>query len=699
MGNVALTSVLGMKGITKVRGAVLTSPEFPGVFFIPTIHPAAALRRWEDRALILHDFQLASRVAEKGYSVKEVDYHVCGTVSEVESILSRLASSVEDYISFDVETTGFDYRKDRLLCLSLSNRRGTGWVIPFVGQNERQIWSPEDLQQVQSLLRDFFSSDVPLSAHNGVFDTLFLRGAMGIEVRNWVLDTMLLHHVVEENLAHDLGTVCSWYTDVSPYKEKLHVHLSKQAASFATVPEDVLWQYSASDADVEYRVSGALVKDAVEDDVLCVHDRIMLPMAKVLREAEWDGVYVNPDTLNSLHEDYLHRLTGLEQDIFQLAGREFNIDSSKQKAEVLFDELGLSVVKETPGGNRSCDAEVLSTLTKQHPIAQKLVDYGTLSHDIKTYLKGLDGESGLLKYIHADGRVHPRWLLHRAVTGRLASADPNIQAIKRDGPMRSLFAATPDWFWLHADFSQMEVRVIAYVAPDETLIRLFQEGQDVHQMVASQMFGCKYDEVTDAQREQAKGVVFGINYGRGPYTLADEFGISVEKAEQYIEAYFTLFGGVRLHHENVKRLIDSTGVAVTPFKRKRHLRAAADMRSALQSRLYSERAEKEARRTLAEMYRQAINFTIQSTASDVLCLASIRIYERFRRSGMRSRMLLSHHDAWGGEAPEEELEDAVAIVKEEMERPVPELGNAIFPVEFEIGRFWGDDSVVVKGIG
>jgi len=700
MGNPAIASLLGLRGISKVRGEVLFSAEFPGVYFVPTIHPAAALRRWEDRVPIVHDFKKAARIAREGsYARRETTYQVCRSVEEVRNLLDRLRATTTDYVSIDTETTSVDPYTTTVMCFSLSNREGTGWLIPLWGYKMRPIWSETDFALIVDLLKRFLESDIPKAGQNLIqFDKLVCRGSLGIEINNIVLDTMYLHHVVDENLPDSLEFLSGWYTDLPAYKNIPEMY---KPGGFSNVTEDRGWPYAIADADSTYRVAHVLEAEAEEDHTRIVHDRILLPLGHVLAEAEWHGIRVDMKKLNQFHEEHSTRLRLLETQIYELAGVEFNVGSWQQTGKVLYDMLGLPVVKETESGGRSTDNDALVQIKDQHPIVPLLLQHSIVSHDIKNYLKGLDGESGMLKYIHADGRVHPRWMEHVAVTGRLSSSDPNIQAIKKgswDGTepdFRPLFAATEGWFWLHTDFKTMEIRVVAAVAQDDVLMEDLKE--DVHRLVASQVFGCAPSEVTKEQREQAKGIDFGLNYGRTEYTLAAELKITVTQAREYIANYWKRYKKVKAHFDRTIRKMHETGEVVTPFGRKRHLYCAADMKRGIQSGRYSEFSRKQFERVLREMERQAINDTVQSPANDVLGLATIRIHARFKQYGMKARMLISHHDAWMGECPEEELEQVCSIVKEELERPVPELGDMSFPVEFKIGRFWSDESVKLKG--
>jgi DNA polymerase-1 len=244
----------------------------------------------------------------------------------------------------------------------------------------------------------------------------------------------------------------------------------------------------------------------------------------------------------------------------------------------------------------------------------------------------------------------------------------------------------------------MEAFVAGYVAPDQRMIEMHKAKADIHRLVAAERLKCLPEAVTEGQRERAKGVVFGLNYGRGVRSLAEDWDESLAEAQAYVDSYFTMFKGLKEHHERVRKLVDEAHEIQTPFKRKRHLYGVPLLKAALARGFYSKQAEGDARRALAEMYRMAINDTVQSPANDILGLASIRIHERFRAAGMKAQQLIYLHDAWDGEAPEEEMEDAVRIVKEEMERAVPEFGGATFETSIEIGRYWGDRSIIIKGL-
>ena len=720
MGNIALQSIMGMSGITKVRGNVFKSkpPEHElitifdqcvGTYFIPTLHPANCLRVVENERYIIDDLAKAYRVAVHGWQSVPTNYSVVKTVDEVRSLLPRLRATMADFITFDTETTGFDYREDKVICVSLSNMPRVAWVVPIYGKDMREIWTPEEKIEVISLLKEFFESGTPFGGQNVNFDAMMLKGDLKIEVKNIVVDTMLLHHTVDETSPHDLDYIIAQHTDIAPYSHKVKSALPK-GGNYSNIPEEILWPYAATDADGTHRSAIALIHRAQVDDCISLHDRIMLPLSRVMAKAEWDGIRVDMDALDRLHEEYTDKRKETLARLYMMAGREFNPQSTKQLSQVLYSELRLPIVKETSGGSPSTDAEARKKLKQYHPIISVLDQYANLAHDMSNYLKGVDGKSGMLRYIHKDGRVHPRWMLHRAVTGRLASSDPAIQNIKSgkgdSENFRPIFIATEGWCWLEADYSQAELRVVAEVSNDSVMKEMLSRSKDdprgdIHTAVAAQINGIDPNRalelVTKDMRNSAKNVNFGIIYGRGPWTLAEECGISVKEAEKYINDYFTLFAGVKRHFDATKKLVDTIGVVCSPFHRKRRFYGVRTILDAKKSGRYSNTILKDFNRALAEMYRQGINVTVQSPANDVLGLAGIRINNVFEKYKMKSRFLISHHDAWHSEAPEDEMFDALEIIKTEMEKPVPELNDLLMPADFKVGTFWSDDSVTVKG--
>jgi len=716
MGNIALQSLLRRTSIANARGNVYTSEEFPGVLFFPTTHPAVVLRRPAEEVVIRHDIKRALKICQTNCKVERIPttYKVCHTLEESLNLLRQLAETTPSgsYITYDTETTGLDYRKDQMLCISFSNKIGTGWVIPILGRKLRNIWTEEEhFKLIRALTEWFENPAIPKCTQNGAFDELMLFSNFGIKVRGEVIDTMLLHHAVDENMFHNLDFLSTWYTDVAPYKKAVWNTIPKGAPrNLSEASEDALWNYAAQDADVTFRVAGELEKEAAAEGVRIVHDRIMLPLSKVLSKAEWDGILIDQEELTRQQDLLSDARKGLLSECWALAGKEFNPNSSKQVGHILFDDFKLPVIKMTkpsktfPNGNRSTDKEVLAALASKHPIVPKLLKISHLAHDISNYLKGKDGKTGgMLKFIADDNRVHPQWRITGAVTGRLSAAAPAIHNIKRPnedsiGDFRKLFVPTPGWMWIGSDYAQMEARVVARVAPDEKLASLFHQGVDIHRMVASQIFNVPYDDVTMTQRAQAKGVVFGLNYGRMEWSLAQGLGISIKAARKYIDSYFQMCPGVARHFKNVQHLLNTEGVITTPFGRKRRFHGAVALREAFIKGVFSGAIKKDTERFLNESFRQAINFTVQSPANDILSLACIRIHKRFSELRMQSRLLISHHDAWHGEAPENELEDAASIVKEEMERPVPELGGASFPVDIGVGLYWGDNSIKIKGV-
>ena len=417
------------------------------------------------------------------------------------------------------------------------------------------------------------------------------------------------------------------------------------------------------------RLCNALFKEICAEGMLKVLREIEIPLSEVLSSMELVGIAVDKDGLERFGEEILPQISGIEGEIFALAGHEFNVGSPKQIGTVLFDELGLPAGKKRKTG-WSTDSDTLEEIEKYHPIVRKILDWRKLSKLYNTYVKGLLGA------VSEDGRMYTTFKQTETRTGRISSAEPNIQNIpvrtEIGRNFRKFFTAGDGKLLCDADYSQIELRVLAALAGDEVMIKTFAEGRDIHTETAASVFGLPPEWVDADTRRKAKAVNFGIVYGIGAFSLAKDIGSSVAEAKKYIEDYLNHFSGVKKYMDDVVNSAKASGYAVTYFGRRRFIPEILAINKTVQ----------------ALGKRIAMNTPIQGTAADIIKIAMIRVYNRLKKELPEARLILQVHDELIVEAPENLAEKAAVILREEMENAVKLA--VPFPCDAKTGKTWFD---------
>jgi DNA polymerase-1 len=408
----------------------------------------------------------------------------------------------------------------------------------------------------------------------------------------------------------------------------------------------------------------------METDMDNLYQEVELPLVKIMASMEILGFKINMDELKHIGEKLSQKISVLELIIQEMAGSEFNINSPKQLGQVLFEELNLPVMKKTKTGY-STDVEVLEKLKNQHPVIQKIIEYRQLTKLNSTYVEGL------LNVVDKEtGRVHSSFKQTIASTGRISSTDPNLQNIpvKTDEgrELRKIFVHEDDYILIDADYSQIELRVLAHLSDDKNLIEAFRLGEDIHTKTASQVFHVPKEEVTSTMRGRAKAVNFGIVYGISDYGLSRDLDIPRKESKQYIENYLNFFSGVKAYMDDIIRKGKKDGYVETILGRRRYI-------PELSSRNFNIRAFGE---------RLALNTPVQGTAADIIKKAMINVDHELRQRKMKSRLILQVHDELIVEAHKDEVEEVKKILKEEMENAVPLKVPVI--VDLNIGETWYD---------
>ena len=400
-----------------------------------------------------------------------------------------------------------------------------------------------------------------------------------------------------------------------------------------------------------------------------IYDQVDLPLCPVLAEMEEIGVLVDRGALVEFGEMLSDGIDKVQAAIYELAGEEFNINSTQQLGRILFDQLGLPPVKKTKTGY-STNAEVLDKLRGKHPIIEQILDYRQLTKLKSTYVDGLG------KVIGDDGRIHTCFQNTVTATGRLSSAEPNLQNIPIRTPLgaelRKMFVAGPGMALVDADYSQIELRLLAHMAGDEKMIEAFRSGRDFHTVTAAQVFGVEPDQVSAEMRRSAKAVNFGIVYGISAFSLSQDIGVTVAEAKAYMDRYFATYPGVRAYMDHVVEQAKADGYVSTLMGRRRWL---PELKSSnFNTRSFGERV--------------ALNMPIQGTAADIIKLAMLRVRDRLKAEGLQGQLVLQVHDELIVECPEEEQERVCALLKEEMEGVFPLSVPLV--AETHAGQSWAE---------
>ncbi len=570
---------------------------------------------------------------------------------------------------FDTETTSLDPMTADLVGLSFSVEAGEAAYLPLL---HRYPGAPEQLERAAVLarLKPWFESEARRKVgQNAKYDCHVLAN-LGIRVRGVVHDTLLESYVLESHQRHDMDSLAMRHLGA---KTILYEEVAGKGASsigFDQVSVERATEYSAEDADVTLQLHAALWP-AIDADAKLrrVYADIEIPVADVLLTMERHGVLVDAALLATQSRELGQKMLELEGRAHELAGQPFNLASPRQLGEILFDRLKLPVVKKTPSGAPSTDEEVLEKLALDHPLPRALLDHRAVAKLKSTYTDKLP------RMVNPrTGRVHTNYAQAVAVTGRLSSTDPNLQNIPvrtaEGRRIREAFVAPPGSKIVSADYSQIELRIMAHLSGDASLVEAFAKGEDIHRHTASEVFGVAAGEVTSEQRRYAKVINFGLIYGMSAFGLAGNLGIERAAAQSYMDRYFARYPGVARYMESTRELARERGYVETVFGRRLWL---PDIASANQ-----------ARRQGAE--RQAINAPMQGTAADLIKLAMVAVERWIEAEALAAKMIMQVHDELVLEVPEAEL----ARVKPQVEKLMAGVAELAVPlvVEAGVGENW-----------
>jgi DNA polymerase I len=599
-------------------------------------------------------------------------YQLITSEEQLSAVVEQLGRA--EWLSVDTETTSLRPREAQLVGLALSWAAGQAAYIPLLGPLGATILPAETtLQRLKPLLED---AAVPKVGQNLKYDLVVLRTA-GITLGGIAFDTMVADYLLEAGARnHSLDELALRYLDHTTLKIDALIGRGTPYNRMDQVPLDQIAPYAAEDADIPWRLRSLLAPRLAGHDLRELFEQVEMPLVEVLADMEYAGICVDADRLRSLSGSFDERLQRWRAEILELAGRHFNPDSPKQLASILFDELGLPVIKRTKTGP-STDAEVLAELAAIHPLPARLIEYRQATKLKNTYLDALP------ELIHPEtGRIHTSFRQDVAATGRLSSSEPNLQNIPvrtdEGRQIRSAFRAGPDgWQLLTADYSQIELRVLAHYSQDPVLIEAFEHDQDIHASVAAQVHGIPLEEVTSSLRRAAKAINFGIIYGQSPFGLAKSLHIDRQQAADFIEAYFERFSAVRRFLADTIDRCRQQGHITTLLGRRRRLQGLRDFSKLKESQ----------QRNLIEPERMAINTLIQGSAADLIKLAMLNVHRLLKPDPSGAQLLLQIHDELILEAPAGEIERLGRRVRQAMQS-VAEL-TVPLKVDLSYGDNWG----------
>lgn len=609
------------------------------------------------------------------FDKKKVKYKLIKTEEEAEKLADKLSKA--ELVVFDTETDSLNVRDLHLAGASFSIKPKEAYFVAVnPTKDSEDLFSKDisdrlEIKKFVKIFKPVFENfNIKKVCQNGKYDIAVLRN-YGIELKNFHFDTMLASYVLDPDQKHGMDDLSEKYLNYKPVSIMELIGSKKTPEKIFEADINKLSDYACEDADITHRLYKLLSDNIREESLEQVAYDIEFPLVQVLENMERTGVNVNKKSLKELSSKLEKMMEGYTKEIHKLAGQEFNVNSTQQLQKVLFEDLNLTKTKKTKTGY-STDARSLESLQGEHKIIQKILDYRQASKLKSTYADSLPN------LIHPKtGRIHTTFNQTVASTGRLSSIDPNLQNIpirtELGKEIRKAFVASnDDYVILSADYSQIELRIMANICGDEALISAFKNGEDIHRSTAAHVFMVKPEEVTDDMRRKAKEVNFGILYGIGPYGLKTRLGISQQHAKEIIDTYFNTFTKVRDYIESSKRAAQEKGYAETLMGRRRYLKNINSKNRAI-------RQGEE---------RIAINMPIQGTAADMIKLAMIKVHNKLEKKKAKTKMVLQVHDELLFDAHKDELDDLVPMIKDEMSNAMSL--DVPIDVEWGTGKNWLD---------
>ncbi len=602
----------------------------------------------------------------------EIIVHVVNDEQSLKELVKTLEKA--KVVSFDTETTSTDQMRAELVGISLAVDANNGWYIP-VG-HKPELGSQLPIEKVLDALRKpFTDSNLPKVGHNIKYDYVMLA-RKGLRASPLTFDTMIAEWLTNPT-SHNLGLKnLAWVRlDFRMTEITELIGTGKKQISMDQVPIEKAASYAAMDAIAVMRLMPGLEAELNSKAVFELFQKVEMPLVPVIAAMEMTGIALDVEFLHKMSGEMQTRMQELENQIFKQVGEPFNINSTQQLSNAIFNQLKLTPpdrTRRTEAGHYSTSAEVLESLQGKHPVIDLLIEYRELSKLKSTYLDALPTQVN-----PTTNRVHTSYNQAGSVTGRIASSDPNLQNIpirtELGRQVRQAFIATEGFTLLSVDYSQVELRIAAHMSNDQAMLAAFRAEQDIHAATAAAILGKSLDRVTKSERRNAKAINFGLLYGMSPYGLTRTSDLTLAEAEDFVEAYFKQFPGVKAYLDNMRRLAAQQGYVETLLGRRRYfpgLKSGGNLA------------------THAREEREAINAPIQGTAADIMKIAMIRVASAITENELKGHMLLQVHDELVLECPQKELKKTARIVRTMMENAY----NLVIPLKTEArsGHDWGD---------
>ena len=591
----------------------------------------------------------------------DVDYQLVDTEEKLDGMLQKLLTA--EMLAIDTETTGTDPMTARLVGLSFSDAERRAWYVPVSPQ-------PDEARRTVATLRPLYENPRSLKVGQNIKYDLIVLQRYGVRVQGPLFDTMLAHYVLQPELRHNMDYLAEIYLNYRTiHIDELIGPRGKQQKSMADLAPEQVYRYACEDADVTLRLKNVLEQELMRQNAESLFNDVEMPLVPVLVRLETNGVRIDTEALRQSSVLFNERLQRIEADIYRLAGTPFNIASPRQVGEVLFDRLHIAdKAKKTKTGQYVTSEEVLESLRNRHPIVGKILEHRGLKKLLGTYVDALP------QLINRQtGHIHTSFNQAVTATGRLSSSNPNLQNIPvrdDDGKeIRKAFIADDGCRFFSADYSQIELRIMAHLSQDPNMIEAFSEGHDIHAATAARIYHTALADVTPDMRRKAKTANFGIIYGISVFGLAERMNVSRQEAKELIDGYFATYPQVKAYMERSIDVARRQGFVETLFGRRRYLPDILSRNATVRG--YAE--------------RNAINAPIQGTAADIIKVAMARIYRRFEELGLKAKMILQVHDELNFSVPPDEEEQVQRIVIDEMEHACPLL----VPLKADCG--WGSN--------
>lgn len=688
LGSNALKAILENKtlNITDTRGIVHYSNKY-NCKVIPIFHPNYLFMNPHHESVTLIDLLRIKRESKSKLPLvpPKRNHKVITTLKDFNTFLGIYKQATR--LAVDIEATGLNWLKDKVIGISFSKASGEGYYIPFTTGSGRfniltrqlELFWGDNHQVILDGVRELLEGSAEKILHNGSYDIKMLRHALSITVNNFRWDTMLMDHLLYENAKglHGLENCALRFTDFGSYKQDVinwfkSWKIPKKKRDFSLLPPELLYGYGAEDADVTFTLFDLFLPRLKDHNLLRLFTQVILPTQEVLIETELTGVPIDKEYLTNLEKKYQNRIIELEQEIFKLVGT-FKVNSNKELPDMLYNKLKLSPSRRTPSGAWSTDKESLEELKDKHPVVKFIQEYKLTDKILGTFI------TGILNKLDDRGVLHTNYLLHGTNTGRSSSRNPNLQNIPAGiNDIQNAFIAGIDRVFIASDFSQAEFRVWAEFSQDPQMIADCNRGKDfdIHKEVASRSFGIPVSDIgdKDPKRKLAKAVLFGGMYGQSAKSCGEFIGVPVElayKVQDYIKHRYRVgFAWFKRQHQ----VAQFKGEVKTLFGRIRHLQPLLES--------FNEEIR-------AKALRQAVNSPVQGSVGDLNNIATLRINRRFKKENIDGYLALAIHDSliFNVKASQQDL--ASKIIKEEMERPVEGLNVPMY-VDVSVGFRWGE---------